>query len=224
MKFITTLCLALLSISAFSQREIVKEVGDFHTLKVFDLMEVNLIQSDENKIVIKGEKTHEVRVINEDGKLKLRMEIDTRFRGEDTYIEVYFKNIKVIDANEGARIIANSIIEQDKIELKAQEGGYIKVGLNVTNTKVKSVTGGVVEVSGLSKNQDIKLNTGGIFEGRELKTEETKIGITAAGEAEINASEKVKVRITAGGNVDIYGNPKEIDEKRIAGGRVRIKN
>ncbi len=224
MKLITTLCLTIISLSAFSQRTITKEVGEFDTLKVYDLMEVNLIQSNENKVVIKGEKTYEVLVINDDGKLKLRMETDTRFQGEDTYIEVYFTNIKTIDANEGSEIVGNALIEQESIELKAQEGGKIKVGLDVNHTKIKAVTGGIVEASGLSKSQTIKLNTGGIFEGRELKTLETKIGVTAAGEAEVYASDKVEVSVTAGGDVDIFGNPKEVKEKKFAGGRVRIMN
>lgn len=222
MKNIITLCLVFCSIAAFAQRSVTKDVGDFDELKVFDLIEVNLIQSNENKVVIKGDHTDDVKVINENGKLKLRMELDTRFQGEDTYIEVYFKTIKTIDANEGAYIVGNEMIEQDKIELKAQEGGRIKVGLTVDHAKIKSVTGGVIVASGLSKSQDIQINTGGIFEGRDLQTKETKIGITAAGEADINASDRVEVRVTAGGDVNIYGNPKEISEKKIAGGRVKV--
>ena len=224
MKNIVTLCLVFCSIAAFSQRSITKDVGDFNELKVYDLIEVNLIQSNENKVVIKGDHTDDVKIINQNGKLKLRMEIDTRFQGEDTYIEVYFKNIRTIDANEGAYIVGNEMIEQDKIELKAQEGGRIKVGLAVDHTQIKAVTGGIIEASGLSKSQEIKLNTGGVFEGRDLLTKETKIGITAAGEADINASDVVEVRVTAGGDVNIYGNPKEVSEKKIAGGRVKIMN
>ena len=224
MKNIVTLCLVFCSIAAFAQRSITKDVGDFNELKVYDLIEVNLIQSNENKVVIKGNHTDDVKIINQNGKLKLRMEIDTRFQGEDTYIEVYFKNIKTIDANEGAYIVGNEMIEQDKIELKAQEGGRIKVGLTVDHTKIKAVTGGIIEASGLSKSQEIKINTGGIFEGRDLLTKETKIGITAAGEADVNASDRVEVRVTAGGDVNIYGNPKEVSEKKLAGGRVKIMN
>lgn len=222
MKYFFTLCLSLLTITVFSQRTISKDVGDFHELKVFDLIEVTLIQSDENKVVIKGENTDDVKIINQNGKLKLRMELDTRFQGEDTYIEVYFTSVETIDANEGAYIVGNEMIEQNSIELRAQEGGRIKVGLAVENTKVKAVTGGSVEVAGISTNQEIQLTTGGIFEGRKFKTSRTKIGITAAGEADINASDKVEVRVTAGGDVNIYGNPKEIDKKRIAGGRIRV--
>jgi hypothetical protein len=224
MKNFALICLTFSSIAAFAQRTITKDVGDFYELKVYDLIEVNLIQSNENKVVIKGNHTDDVRIINQNGKLKLRMELDTRFQGEDTYIEVYFKNIKTIDANEGSYIAGNEMIEQEEIELKAQEGGRIKVGLTVENAKIKAVSGGIVTASGLATSQEIQLNTGGIFEGRELRTQDTKIGITAAGEAEVNASEKVEVRVTAGGDVTIYGNPREVVEKKIAGGRVKIMN
>lgn len=222
MRILTILLVGLLSFSAAAQRTVTKETGDFDKIKVFDLMEVNLIPSDENKVVIKGMYTEDVKVINNNGTLKLRMELETRFRGEDTYIEVYFTDIDVIDANEGAYIVVNEMIEQPKITLKSQEGGRIKVGLQVDHAEIRANSGGIVRATGLAKTQDIKLSTGGIFEGRDLETLDTEIGITAAGEAEVNASDRVKVRVTAGGDVDIYGNPTTIDKKRIAGGRVRV--
>lgn len=216
--------LALVVCSAQAQRTITKDVGDFTTLKVYDLIEINLIKSDENKVVIKGDNTDDVRVINQNGKLKLRMEIDTRFDGSRTFIEVYYTRIKTIDSNEGARIVVNQIIEQNEIDLRAQEGGMIRVGLDVERADIKAVTGGIIEATGLAGSQEISLNTGGVFEGMDLRTKRTKIGIMAAGEAEINASELVDLKITAGGDIYIYGNPREIDEKRIAGGRVKVMN
>lgn len=224
MKKLLVLCSIVLAGTAFGQRTITKEVGDFDELKVFDLMEVNLIPSEENKVVIKGHNSDDVRVINQNGKLKLRMEIDTRFDGSRTFIEVYYSGIKTIDANEGSLIVANQIIEQSDIELKSQEGGRIRVGLDVDRAKIKAITGGVVEATGLARSQDVTLTTGGVFEGRELKTQRTFIGITAAGEAEVNASDLVDLNITAGGDIYIYGNPREIDEKRFAGGRVKVMN
>ncbi|MEZ4857366.1 MAG: head GIN domain-containing protein [Flavobacteriaceae bacterium] len=224
MKILSTLFLAILTSNVFSQGIITKEVGDFNELKVYDLIEVTLIQSTENKVVIKGEDTQDVSIINKNGMLKVKMNADKIFRGEDTYVEVYFKNIDIIDANEGAQIVGNEMISQNTIELRAQEGGRIKVGLEANHTKIKAVSGGIVEASGISKSQEILLNSGGIFEGRDLKTEDTKIGITAAGEADINASNKVDVKVTAGGDVYIYGNPKTVNEKSFAGGRIKRMN
>lgn len=224
MKFFYTLVLALLSTSIFSQNIITKDVGDFNELKVYDLIVVTLIQSNVNKVVIKGENTQGVNIINKNGTLKVKMEAEKIFRGEDTYVEVYFKNIDVIDANEGSYVVGNEMITQNTIELRAQEGARIKVGLELNHTKIKAVSGGIIEASGLSKSQEITLNSGGIFEGRDLKTEDTKIGVTAAGEADINASNKVDVKVTAGGDVYIYGNPKTVNEKTFAGGRIKRMN
>jgi len=224
MKKVLVLLLAMITVSAFAQRTIDKEVGDFNKIKVFDLIEVNLIQSNENRILIKGKNVDDIRVVNSDGTLKLRMQFEQKFRGEDTVIEVFYKHLDLIDGNEGAKIVCNEMIEQDKLEIRAQEGARIKAGLDITDLTARSVTGGIIEVSGLAQNQWVVLNTGGIFEGRELRTENTDIKITAAGEAEVYASDKVDISVTAGGDVYVYGNPKDVNKKTLAGGRVYIKD
>jgi hypothetical protein len=224
MKTIVTSFFLLISLSLLSQRIVDKQVGNFNEVKVFDLIEVNLIRSDENKVLIKGKNVDDIQIVNNNGVLKIRMQLDKIFTGEDTFVEVYYTGLDVIDGNEGARITANEQIKQHAIELRTQEGAKIKVGLDVAYVEIRAVTGGIVEASGLAKSQDIVLNTGGVFEGRDLKTEDSKIKISAGGESDINASESVDITIKAGGDVNVYGNPKEINKNTFAGGRVHIKS
>ncbi len=222
-----TLLIAMLVLglgTASAQQMIDREVGDFHEIKVFDLIEVNMIQSDQNRIVIKGDRAGDIEFVNRDGVLKLRMEFEKKFRGEDTLIEVYYTDIQVVDANEGARITCNEMIEQDRIELRAQEGARIEVGMKVRDAEIRAVTGGMVYASGLATNQVITLNTGGIFEGRDLKTETSSIRVSAGGEAELFAREEVDIQIRAGGDVYVYGNPKRVQKDRIFGGRIYLKD
>ncbi len=224
MKNLLLLLFAIVSLSVSGQRIVDKEVGDFNKIKVFDLIEVNLIKSDVNKVIIKGRNVDDIKIVNTDGTLKLRMHLEKKFQGEDTFIEVYYKQIDIIDGNEGSKIVCNELIKQDHLEIRAQEGAKIKAGLDVVDLEVRAVTGGIVETSGLAKNQWIVLNTGGIFEGRGLKTLNTDIKITAAGEAEVFASDKVDINVKAGGDVYVYGNPKEINKNTLAGGRIYIKD
>lgn len=223
MKSIITVCLMLLTVTTFSQRIVDKQVGNFKEVKVFDLIEVNLIHSDENRVLVKGKNVDDIQIVNNNGKLKIRMQLDKIFTGEDTFVEVYYTSLDVIDGNEGSRITSNEQIKQNTIELRTQEGSKIKVGLDVAYAKIRAVTGGIVEASGLAKSQDVVLNTGGIFEGRSLMTENSKIKISAGGESEIYATESVDINIRAGGDVDVYGNPKEVNKNTFAGGRVHIK-
>lgn len=210
--------------SNFAQRTLEKNMGNFTEVKVFDLIEVNLIKSDENRVLVKGQNVNDINLINKNGVLKIRMELDKIFSGENTFVEVYYTNLQVIDGNEGARINSNETMEQENIELRVQEGAQIKIGLKVADLQARAVTGGSIEASGVANNQDVVLNTGGVFEGKELRTETTSIKITAAGEAEVYATDYVGVNIKAGGNVYVFGNPKEVDEKTFAGGFVRIMN
>ena len=220
-KTIVTL-LFILPTLLLAQGIIDKEVGAFNEIKVFDLIEVNLIQSDENKILIKGHNVEDIRWNNNNGTLKLRMKLDKKFQGEDTVIEVFHSDLDVIDANEGSRIVCNELVKKSRIELKAQEGAKIRIGMDVDHAEIRAVSGGIVEASGLAMNQNVVLNTGGIFQGQDLRTSNTNIKISAGGEAEVYASDMVDIDLKAGGDVTVHGNPKEVYKKTFVGGNIHI--
>lgn len=221
MKHILTLIAILVSTIGFSQEPIEKSIGEFSELKVYDLIEVELIQSDENKVVISGENTESVLVNNKNGTLKIKMDISKIFKGEDTKVKLYYTTLDIIDANEGVKIHSKDEIKQFEIDLRAQEGGSIDVAVNVNYANIKAVTGGIVTASGTAKKESVKLLTGGIFNGEKLETENSEVTINAAGEAHVKASKEVDIKIRAGGDVFVYGNPEVINENRVLGGRVK---
>ena len=148
MKSLVSVIIVLVSLNLSAQSPLEKEVGEFNEVKVYDLIEVNLIKSNENKVVIKGEDVSDVEVINKDGKLKIRMKFNKIFNGTKTFVAVHYTKLTIIDGNEGSFISSNELIEQDYIELKAQEGARLKIGLDVNKVDIKAVSGGVVETRG----------------------------------------------------------------------------
>lgn len=208
----------------FAQNPKNKNVGDFNEVKVFDLIKVSLVKSDENKVMITGEDVDDVEIIIKNNTLKVRMKFDRSFDGTKTFVAIHYTDLKVIDANEGAIVVGNELITQDNIELRAQEGASIIVGLDVDTVNVRAVSGGIIETRGKANTQDITLNTGGIYEGRDFETKNTTVKVRAAGEAEVKASNSVDARITAGGNIDIYGDPQIVTKKQTFGGSIKVKN
>jgi Putative auto-transporter adhesin, head GIN domain len=221
MNRIVLLVVVLISGIALAQKPIEKTVGEFKELKVYDLIEVELIKSDSNKVVITGNNNENVLVNNKNGTLKIKMKLAEIFDGNNTKVILYYTTIDVIDANEGVSIHSKDEIKQFEIDLRAQEGGTINVVLNVNYANIKAVTGGIVEASGTTKKESISLLTGGVFKGEHLKSENTEVSINAAGEAAVNASKLVDVKIRAGGDVYVYGNPETINESTVLGGRVK---
>jgi hypothetical protein len=201
--------------------KITQEIGAFAELKVFDGLSITLIPSDVNKVVITGDDAKKVSVINKDGNLKIRMDIDKIFSGHRTFVDLYYKQeINVLDVNEDARIATKAPIVQKVLEIKAQEGGECEIGADLEQLIIKAVTGGEVTVSGTATNQDININTGGRFLGKELATQITTVVVNAGGLAEINSTDYVKATVKAGGNVKVYGNPDKMDEKTLFGGKI----
>ncbi|WP_138432545.1 head GIN domain-containing protein [Winogradskyella algicola] len=221
MKKYALLLTLVLGLVANAQDTIEKSIGEFSTVKVYDLINLKMIKSDENKVVIAGDNKEDVQVINNNGKLKIRMKLEESYDGNDIVVKLYYTAVEVIDANEGANVVVNDPIEQFEIDLKTQEGGEITAELKTSYANFRAVTGGIINVSGSSKNQDISIYTGGVFNGEQLSTEQTEVSVNAGGEAYVNASELVDVRIKAGGDVYIYGKPKQINESKVLGGRVK---
>ena len=205
---------------SFSQQS--TEVGDFSELKVYDLITVKLVPANDNKVVVAGANTESVKIINESGVLKVRMELEERFDGNNTTVTVYFKEIAIIDANEGAKIYSEDEISSPSLELKTQEGGKIGLKISVENLLIKSVSGGVIETKGTARNQTIAINSGGAYEGKNLMAVETTVNVTAGGFAEIYTTEKVDAKVTAGGSIKVFGNPKNVKKKKRAGGNIEI--
>ena len=224
MKGLFTLLVLVYAVSLTAQNSIEKTIGEFTELKVFDLIEVEMIKSNENKVTISGKNNKDVVVNNKNGKLKIKLNIEKLFDGNNTKVTLYYTTVDVLDANEGAKIYSNDEIKQFELDLRSQEGGIINAVCDVSYLNVKAVTGGIVEVSGKSKKQNISLLTGGVFKGENNETENTEVSINAAGEAYINASKVVDIKIRAGGDVFVYGNPETVNESKVLGGRVKLMN
>ena len=217
LKTLIILCLSL----SFVNAQIKKDVGEFTTLKAFDLINITLIESNKNSVEITGENANNVVIVNKNGTLKIRMNLEEIFDGDKTDVVLYHTGFEILDANEGAFIISKDRIAQRDIELKAQEGGYIKVDLDVKDANIRAYSGGTVETYGNVNRQVVKVNTGGIYKGEQLNSVTCKLGISAGGESHIRASELVDLKITAGGDAFIYGNPSTVNERKVIGGRVK---
>ncbi|SHI71438.1 head GIN domain-containing protein [Algibacter luteus] len=222
MKTLAHILVLFISITCFAQHPIEKEIGEFSELKVYDLIEVELIKADVNKVIITGKNTEDVLVNNKNGTLKIKMKLEEAFDGNNTKVKLYYTSFDILDANEGAYIHSKDVIKQFEIDLNAQEGGKIDVKIDTKYVNVRAVTGANIITSGIAVNQDVSIYTGGDYDGKGLKTKTSEVSIRIAGNANINASKKVVAKVRAGGNIYIYGNPEQIDESRVLGGKINI--
>ena len=208
----------------FSQDSVTKTLGEFSELKVYDLINIELIKSEEDKITISGDNKNDVSVIQKNNKLKIRMKLDKMFNGKNTNVKLYYTSVDEIDANEGANVRVNGKIKQYEIILRAQEGAKITATVDTKLLSVKSVTGGVVTTTGQTSKLDLSLQTGGVYEGSKTITQNSSLFIKAGGEASVNTINVLNVKIFSGGDVFVYGTPKQLKQNKLFGGRIIFKD
>jgi hypothetical protein len=218
MKKVILLAFVMISQLNFSQTTI--KLENFDELKVFDQLNVTLVQSDENKVVVSGKNESDFEAVNKNGVLKIRMRLTKMLSGEGTKVTLYFKNIKSIDANEGSIVSSKHIFKQTTMDLSSQEGAKIDIELDVENTTNKIYSGGIMSLSGKALTQKTTINSGGIFYGKDLVTSQTTVSLSAGGSADVNATTLVNAKVKAGGTITIYGKPKEIKQETFAGGTI----
>jgi hypothetical protein len=209
------------SIFSFGIAQTEKNVGDFTKVTAFDKIDVNLVASSENKVILTGANSQEVEVINKRGELKIRMPLTKMLSGETISATVYYTKIEAVEANEGSRIGAKDAISALNFDIICKEGSEIKLtNLQADRLQVRVSQGSIVTVIGDVKNQDILSNSGGKYDGQDCKTQQTVVTVNAGGMAAVYATDLVEAKTRAGGEIIIYGTPKQINEKKIAGGTI----
>lgn len=210
----------LLLISSIGFSQIEKEVGDFNKVTAFDQIAVQLIPAEKNKVVLNGNGSEKVEIINKNGELKIRMPFTKLLDGENISALVYYKKINAVEVNEGSRIAGEKEITASLFDIKAKEGGEINIKLEVDKLTARVANGARIELEGIATNQDVLVNSGGDFLAGKFHTNQTSITVNAGGNSEVFANEFVEAKVRAGGTIIIYGKPKKINKNIVAGGSI----
>jgi hypothetical protein len=217
--------LFLLSISLHSQTTITKTLGDYSILKVYNGIEVELIKSEKQELVISGEKSEKVKIKNTNNTLKIYLKFPEILADGKVKVVVYYsKNINTVDANEGATITAKDF-NQNQLEVKTQEGALINMVIETKYLTVKAISAGVVKLTGTTKNQHVEVNDAGVYHGYSLKaTDSSIIRAALGGKAEVNVGETLDAKIRFGGTIFYKGTPEVLKTKKVLGGTIEAKN
>ncbi len=196
-------------------------IGAFINLKVYSGIEVKLIPSDANKLLISGEDRMDVVAKIKGQTLKIRHSLEHIFNPTFTYVELYHTGLlDEISLYQGANLKADSIYRQTSISLKVQEGSSMNFKFEGEKLASTVSTGGKLFLSGKSTAHRLSVSSGGACEAELFQSEQTKVNVTAGGMAYVYASKLLEAKVTAGGIIRTYGNPIKVVTKKAIGGQI----
>jgi hypothetical protein len=219
-KAIFSCLLFFCAISATAQ-DVKENLGIFSEVKTFNAVEVEILPSEENRIVITGHSKNDVKYEIVEDRLEIRLSLDNIWSKNNTRITVYTSDLKTIDANEGSFVEISEELRGEELTFRVQEGAVIEGKVKGRKIHSKSISGGKITLTGEAEEQIVQTNTGGHFYGSKLRTKSTDVTAGTAGRAEIYAKEYVKATAKLGGTVEIFGKPGEVDKKTSLGGKIK---
>lgn len=209
------------SVLFFSQTT--RSVGDFTLLKVYDRINVELIPSEENKVIISGNNDENIETINKNGELKIRTVTTKVLQGTAIGVKVYYDSLTDIQASQGSVIASSETVNSSLLSLTSNEGSKINLRINADKLNAKGNSGGEISVTGKASSQDIVMNSGAKFYGKNMESRNATATVNAGGFAEIFADNSVETTTRAGGKIEVHGDPDNRSNKKVAGGKVIFK-
>ena len=197
------------------------DIGKVVELHVTDKLNVVLVPADENYVLVEGDLQDKVEVTQQDGKLRIKMAAGHPLKGANTFVKVNSPNINSFTIQKGAVVqTEDGRIEQDSVLVWANEGGKLDLSVNAKRVEVNSTTGSSVTLRGDTESQNIILTFGGNYYAEKLNSKKAFARTNGGGVCDIRASVSADVQTRAGGYINVYGNPTERKQKRLAGGKI----
>ena len=237
-KLLTMKKLLLLLVSSIAFGQVEKKVGDFNKIKILDKMEVTLIPSTYNSIIIDGLEEPEAPEEGEEavkpselpdqivdftvveGELQVKRTKKATASAEAVYITINFKNVSDIEVFKGAIVTNDTTIKTSKLSIVSADSSEVTLQLNVENLTCKVEKASMITLEGKAKKQEVIVNEKGIYEAENLETTETVITSNSGQTANINASSLVVANACYKGSITVYGEPMQIYKNRFEGGTV----
>ena len=212
--------IVFVSLSAFSQGNTDRDLGDFSDVSVYDGINLEIVKSEENRVEIRGNNTKFVVVKNKNGDLKIRLNLEKRFSGDRTKVTLFYKTLYSLTSHEGANVFSKDTIRQADLNLKASTGSRQNLTLDLNTLGTTAATGASIILSGDVEYHDTSSSTGAEINAIKLMTTETYANATTGGVLEITASKDLEASSKVGGIINVHSKTEKITEKIAMGGTV----
>ena len=161
-----------------------------------------------------------VKTYESDDRLKVYLSKCVRAKNP-VNVYVSSEDITKFTAASAAKIIGETEIKSEDIEIDANSAGEINLELDVKNVVVESSSAAKISLDGTADTLDVSANSAGYVYAFELKADEVIANANSAGIVQVYAIDKLDATANSAGNVRYKGTPGAIIVDENSGGNVQ---
>jgi hypothetical protein len=221
LKSVFSITLLLATLFAFGQDREERNVSSFTGIGLGIAGDLYLTQGSPQKVVIQAESNlDKIETVVKDGLLRIKTDSwNSRIRGAKIWITT--PEVDVLHVSGSGKILAETSIEAEELELKVSGSGMIKIPELMGDEIEAAISGsGDMVLAGSADEMEIRISGSGDVHAEGLSVNECGIKISGSGGCRINATDELDVSISGSGNVTYYSDP-QIDARVSGSGKVR---
>jgi formylmethanofuran dehydrogenase subunit C len=202
-------------------KEEVREVGEFHGVRVTSGMNVHLIQGEKLKVVVSADANlHDlIETKVEDGILEIRA-LANIWHAEEKKVIVTAPNLSEISGTAGSNIFCDNQLSAGKISIKGSAGSNLRINIKGQNMDVSASSGSNIFIEGTADDLIIRTSSGANIKAGDLAAVKCEAKASSGGNLWVTASKELNADASSGGNIFYAGNPENLNSNNSSGGNV----
>ncbi|WP_297798206.1 head GIN domain-containing protein [uncultured Eudoraea sp.] len=172
--------------------------------KDFEIM----VEADENVIDLIGT---DIR----DGKLKIHAIENIGRATKKVYVSM--PDITGLQSSSGADLIGKSVIESDKITLRASSGSDLQIELNADEVDADTSSGADIKISGEANVLHASASSGSDIKARDFKVQTCRANASSGADISVNVSESLIADASSGADISYTGEATVQKKKSVSG-------
>lgn len=202
----TLYALAALTVFNMVSAQKTTDLKDFKSLTIGQDMNVELVKSSQNKLVVKSsDEDEEVGISNMGGHLSIN--------GDDATIVLYYKDaLENVVVGADSEIFSNDEIKTKVLVLTAGADATVKLKIDVKKLYIQADADSQINLMGKATEHFATLSSDVQMAASDLITENSTLTLASDAQASVNATGTVNATVSSDGSLKIYGNPKKVNE------------
>ncbi|MET6991101.1 head GIN domain-containing protein [Sediminicola arcticus] len=203
-----------------------RNTESYDAIYISGFFDVELIDGQEGKLILKGEENLLEHIITEvkDGKLIIKVEkgmnLSPSSWNQGIFITVPVESVDAVTLSGSGDIVGKKNIETD--HFKTDISGSGDISLSVTSNSITaSISGsGDITLNGRTGDFDVRVSGSGDVKAYELSAKNVTANVSGSADIKVTVSEMIQARVSGSGDISYRGNPKKIDTKSSGSGNI----
>jgi len=184
-------------------------VTDFRQLDLSGMYSVTLAKGDTPSLVVETDENLQKLILNkvEDNVLKVYSEKEVFYRPTRMHIYITYRDLERLNTSGACEVKSQDTIVGQDFQLDLNGASTINLSLEVYEMKTNVSGASTLTLSGSVKEHSISFSGAGTLDAENLVAEVTRIKLSGAGSATVNALKLLDADLSGIGSISYIGEP-----------------